>query len=587
MNAIILAAGESKRLRAVVSDIPKSLVHIGPKAILDYQLDAIRAVGVIDVTVVVGYMAQTLMEHCTSEYPDLRFHFVYNPIFGQTNTVYSLWLARHAMTEDFLYFNADVVTHPLVVERLVRSTHPTCLAVNKARTAEEEVKVILRDDSSVARIGKTLNPAEAAGEFIGIAKFAKQYAPAFAEALDAVVGEGNVNAFFELAVDRTLDQEQLYALDISDLPTIEVDTPDDLERAQALASRLAEPSPATHTDETLTRTRQRIAVLGHGAWGTTIAQVLAENGHDVCLWVREKGEVAPMQSTHVNKHYLPDIPLSPNLSFRTTPSDAVRDATTVVVAVPAQYVRSTMATFRGHITDSQRVVSAAKGIEVDTFKLMTEVIHESLERTAPVAVLSGPNIAREVALHHPSKSVIATERLELGRELRDLLTNEYFKVYVNTDVRGVEIAGALKNILAIAAGIADGLGYGMNTKAAMITRGLRELMEIGKMLRGRPETFSGLAGIGDVMVTCTSPGSRNRSVGQWLAEGVPVDQLESKLQGRVAEGIPTTKAVTQYARKMQLTVPIIENVYRVLYEHATPQEAFRNMWNRRTSLLEW
>ncbi|MBI3963573.1 MAG: NAD(P)H-dependent glycerol-3-phosphate dehydrogenase [Candidatus Kerfeldbacteria bacterium] len=587
MNAIILAAGESKRLRAVVSDIPKSLVHIGPKAILDYQLDALRAVGVIDVTVVVGYMAQTLMEHCTTAYPDLRFHFVFNPIYGQTNTVYSLWLARNAMTDDFLYFNADVVTHPLVVERLVRSSHPTCLAVNKARTAEEEVKVILRDDSSIGRIGKTLNPTEAAGEFIGIAKFAKAYAPAFAEALDAVVGEGNVNAFFELAVDRTLEQEKLYALDISDLPTIEVDTPEDLERAQALAGRLQEPSPAVHTDRTLTRTRQRLAVLGHGAWGTTIAQVLAENGHDVCLWVREKGDIAAMQSAHTNARYLPDVTLAPSLSFSNSPADTVRNATTVVVVVPAQYVRPTMKLFRGCITDSQRVVSAAKGIEVDTFKLMTDVIQEALGRTSPVAVLSGPNIAREVAMHHPSKSVVATERIELGRELRDLLTNEYFKVYVNTDVRGVEIAGALKNILAIAAGIADGLGYGMNTKAAMITRGLRELIEIGKMLHGRSETFSGLAGIGDVMVTCTSPGSRNRSVGQWLAEGVPVDQLETKLQGRVAEGIPTTKAVYQYAQRMQLTVPIIENVYRVLYDHASPREAFRNMWNRRTSLLEW
>ena len=238
MKGIILAAGESKRLRPLTNDIPKCLISVGNQSIIDYQIKALINNQITEIVVVVGYMAETIMKKLTTDYPDLQFKFIYNPIYGQTNTVYSLWLASQELDDDVIYFNADVLTHPDVISRLVESEYDTCLANNHDSIDEEAVKMIITPEKRITEISKQVSLDKAAGEFIGIAKFSKKYNQLFKKNLTKVVKQGEINNYFESAIQEGLEDYPIFELDITDLPVIEIDFPEDLAQAKKMAPLL-------------------------------------------------------------------------------------------------------------------------------------------------------------------------------------------------------------------------------------------------------------------------------------------------------------------------------------------------------------
>jgi len=238
MKGLILAAGESKRLRPLTNDIPKCLLNIGGQSIIDYQIKALINNKVSEIVVVVGYMAESIMKKLTTDYPDLYFKFIYNPIYSQTNTVYSLWLASRELDDDVIYFNADVLTHPDVINRLVKSEHDTCLANNRNSIDEEAVKMVIDSSGRITEISKQVSLDRAAGEAIGIAKYSKKYNELFAKNLTKVVKRGDVNNYFESAIEEGLKDYPIYETDVSDLPIIEIDFPEDLEQAKKMVTLL-------------------------------------------------------------------------------------------------------------------------------------------------------------------------------------------------------------------------------------------------------------------------------------------------------------------------------------------------------------
>lgn len=314
----------------------------------------------------------------------------------------------------------------------------------------------------------------------------------------------------------------------------------------------------------------RVAVVGAGSWGTAVAALLA-GGHDALLWARSPDLAAQITGTHLNVSYLPGIPLPERLRATADLSEAVDGAEVVVMAVPSHGFRDVLA--RVPLRDEVPVVSLTKGIETGTLARMSEVVAEVFPRRDPsrTAVLTGPNLAREVALGQPTASVIACTDADLAVELQHLCMTSTFRVYTNPDLVGCEVAGALKNVMAIAAGIADGLGYGDNTKAALITRGLAELARLGVALGGDPLTFSGLAGMGDLVATCTSEKSRNRAVGVALGRGRALADVVAEMR-MVAEGVKTARAVLELAARHGVEMPIAEQVGAVLDGVRRPQD---------------
>ena len=316
----------------------------------------------------------------------------------------------------------------------------------------------------------------------------------------------------------------------------------------------------------------RIAVIGAGSWGTTVGAIAAVNA-DAVLWARDPAVAAQIDTEHHNSHYLADITLPESLHATSDLIEACTGADVVVMGVPSHGFRTVLDAAAPVIGADVPVLSLSKGVEQGSLLRMTEVVADVLvgHRADRIGVLTGPNLAREVALGQPTASVVAIEDAAVATQLQSLFMTSTFRVYTNPDVVGCEIAGALKNVIALAAGIAHGLGYGDNTKAALITRGLAELARLGSALGGDPMTFSGLAGMGDLVATCTSEKSRNRTVGVALGQGRKLEAIITEMK-MVAEGVKTTEAVLELAARHGVELPIAEQVGAVLYEGRTPAE---------------
>jgi len=315
-----------------------------------------------------------------------------------------------------------------------------------------------------------------------------------------------------------------------------------------------------------------VAVIGAGSWGTTVAAIMSEHA-PTTLWGRDGELVAQIAEQHENPRYLAGIALPPALQSTTDLDAACADATVVVMAVPSHGYRAVLEAAAPSIRSDAPVISLAKGIERGTLLRMTEVTLDVLVDHAPdrVGVLTGPNLARELAEGQPAASVIACPDADTARELQQLCMSRSFRVYTNPDVVGCEVAGATKNVIAIAAGTAAGLGYGDNTQAALITRGLAEVARLGVALGGEPMTFAGLAGLGDLVATCTSPKSRNRSVGFELGRCRSLDEIVEQ-SNMVAEGVRSTAALLELAARVGIEMPIAAMVGAVLYEGRRPAE---------------
>ncbi|KZZ86431.1 MULTISPECIES: NAD(P)H-dependent glycerol-3-phosphate dehydrogenase [Bacillaceae] len=333
---------------------------------------------------------------------------------------------------------------------------------------------------------------------------------------------------------------------------------------------------------------EKIAVLGAGSWGTALALVLADNGHDVRLWSHRQELANEINTQKQNSKYLPDIILPEGITAYHNLQSALVDARTIVVAVPSKAIREVLANVRELMKQPVTMVHVCKGIEPDSLKRVSEIISEEMpaEILKDLVVLSGPSHAEEVSLRHPTTVTSSSNNVQAAERVQELFMNQHFRVYTNPDMIGVEIGGALKNVIALAAGITDGLGYGDNAKAALITRGLAEIARLGSVMGGNPLTFSGLTGIGDLIVTCTSVHSRNWRAGNMLGKGHDLNEVLNSM-GMVVEGVRTTKAAHQLAEKYQVNMPIAEALYNVLFNGHSPKEAVDSLMGRgRTHEME-
>jgi glycerol-3-phosphate dehydrogenase (NAD(P)+) len=324
-----------------------------------------------------------------------------------------------------------------------------------------------------------------------------------------------------------------------------------------------------------------VGVIGAGTWGSAFALHLARRGVKTRLWVREKEVWAELRGSRENATFLPGFVFPPNVSFSRDARKTAASPDILFVAVPAQFLRAVFSEIADRLSAGQVVVSLTKGIEERSLKRMTEVMAETLAgRPLPhFAVLSGPSFAREVADRHPTAVVIASGSAEVARRVQSLVSDVNLRAYTSADVTGVELAGAMKNVIAIAAGISDALRFGHNPRAALITRGIVEMTRLGVRLGAKKDTFLGLAGIGDLVLTCTARTSRNYHVGYELGKGRPlVEILEATKM--VAEGVATTVSVRHLARREGVEMPISEEVYRVLYESKNPRDSIRDLMQR-------
>ncbi len=333
-------------------------------------------------------------------------------------------------------------------------------------------------------------------------------------------------------------------------------------------------------------TRQEpILVLGAGSWGTALAMVLARNGNKVWLWGRDVAHIKQMIDSRQNARFLPDIPFPETLQPITCLEACVAQVLEIVIVVPSHGFRETLNICTPYLTTTARVCWATKGLENDTGLLLHQVAEQMVGSRRPLAVLSGPSFAKEVASGLPTAVTIASESEEYAQDLVRLFHNPDFRPYTSTDMIGVQLGGAVKNIMAIAAGIADGLGLGANTRAALITRGLTEMVRFGTTLGGQRETFMGLAGLGDLVLTCTDNQSRNRRFGYAIAQGCDIGQAQTEI-GQVVEGVRATHEVNRLAQKNGIDMPIVEQVENVLQEVCTPLEAVQALLSRQPK-PEW
>jgi len=326
-----------------------------------------------------------------------------------------------------------------------------------------------------------------------------------------------------------------------------------------------------------------IAVLGAGSWGTALAIHLARAGHDVLLWGNEEEHIKLLTEQRCNHQYLPDYPFPDSLQLTASIEDALASPAWILLAIPSHAYRPFLQKHRHLFKEEIGIAWASKGLEQGTGKLIHQVMAEELPQCKKLAVMSGPTFAKEVAENLPTSITVASESDHFSEELSHYLHSGRFRVYRSPDMIGVELGGAIKNVLAIAAGAADGLGFGANTRAALITRGLAEMMRLGDAMGGHRETFMGLAGMGDLILTCTDNQSRNRRTGMLLAQGKSLEQVESEI-GQAIEGIKTAKEVVNLARKYQVEVPISEQVYRVIYEKCPINEAVKALMSRKSSV---
>lgn len=322
----------------------------------------------------------------------------------------------------------------------------------------------------------------------------------------------------------------------------------------------------------------RLAIVGAGSWGTALSAMLAKKGIEVNLWVREEEIYHQIKDLRENRRYLPGVLIPAGVIPTRSLDEALKGAGLTVLAVPSQYVRAMARQIAPLIPKGHVVVNVAKGFEMDTLLRLSQVIEQEIP-SARVVVLSGPSHAEEVGRDIPTAVVSASYNKEDAELVQDVFMGPTFRVYTNPDVIGVEVAGALKNIIALAAGINDGLGFGDNSKAALITRGIAEISRLGKAMGAHPLTFSGLAGIGDLVVTCTSMHSRNRRAGILIGQGKPLNEVLESI-GMVVEGVNTCKVAYRLAQKYGVSMPITQQLYQVLFEGKDPREAVTQLMLR-------
>lgn len=325
---------------------------------------------------------------------------------------------------------------------------------------------------------------------------------------------------------------------------------------------------------------RKVCVLVAGSWGTALAMVLADNGHDVRLWARSEQQVTEINEQRENSRFLPGVRLPDGVHATSNMEEAVKDAEAVILASPSKAMREVAHALRAYWHPEMLCIHATKGMEIDTLKRMSTVIAEELgcEETK-IGVICGPSHAEEVARRRPTTIVVASANEEAAQRAQSLLMNAYFRVYTNRDVLGAELAGAFKNIIALGAGMSDGLEYGDNAKAALLTRGLAEITRVGTEMGANPLTFSGLAGVGDLVVTATSKHSRNWRAGYMLGQGMPLQEVLDSM-GMVVEGIRTTDAAHRISQKYNVQMPIAEQLYHVLFEGLDPKTAVEALMGR-------
>ncbi|RFU69086.1 NAD(P)H-dependent glycerol-3-phosphate dehydrogenase [Bacillus sp. V59.32b] len=327
--------------------------------------------------------------------------------------------------------------------------------------------------------------------------------------------------------------------------------------------------------------KQNIAVIGAGSWGTALALVLADNEHHIRLWGHNEDRIKEINEQRTNRKYLPGIELPPGITGYTSLTEALEGITDIILAVPTKAIREILRQIVKIVKTPLTIVHVSKGIEPDTLLRISEMIEEEMPAGLldDVVVLSGPSHAEEVSLRHPTTVTVSAKNMAAAERIQDLFINQNFRVYTNPDIVGVEIGGALKNIIALAAGITDGLGYGDNAKAALITRGLAEISRLGTAMGANPLTFSGLTGIGDLIVTCTSVHSRNWRAGNMLGKGQNLDEVLDNM-GMVVEGVRTTKAAYQLAQKYDVDMPITYALYNVLFNGMNVKDSVDTLMNR-------
>jgi len=320
-------------------------------------------------------------------------------------------------------------------------------------------------------------------------------------------------------------------------------------------------------------------VLGAGSWGTALAMQLARAGHQTRLWSHSGEHVAAMQDANSNERFLPGISFHANLTCHADLAQCIQFADTLLIVVPSHAFREMIKKIKPYLTKQHRVCWGTKGLEKGSRKLLHQIVFEELGMKIPIAAISGPTFANEVAHDLPGAISIASEDQDFAQQLAAALHSKHFLTYTSTDIIGVEIGGAAKNVMAIAAGIADGMGFGTNTRAALITRGLNEIMHLGVALGGHRETFMGLSGLGDLVLTCSDDQSRNRRFGLALGRGLDLEQAKLDI-AQVIEGIGSSETIFQLAQDNQVNMPITEQVYQVLHKGLAPKQAVRDLMDR-------
>lgn len=330
---------------------------------------------------------------------------------------------------------------------------------------------------------------------------------------------------------------------------------------------------------------QRIAIVGNGGFGAALALVLLENGHEVTIWGHDPAYIERVRRERENAKYLPGIELPPEIALTADAATALGQAQMIVSAVPTRHLRAVWTRLKESKVPRVPLLSVTKGVELDTLLRPSEVLRELLPGR-PVAVLSGPSHAEEVARRIPASVVVAGSRAAIAEGWQAVFTTERFRVYTNTDPLGVELAGALKNVISIAAGVSDGLGFGDNTKSALVTRGLVEIARLGTALGARKATFAGLAGMGDLITSSFSPHGRNRAVGERIGKGMPLQRIAGEME-MVAEGVDATRSVMKLARRLKIEMPITREVHDMLYKDKDPAAALKSLMRRTTKTEAW
>ena len=323
---------------------------------------------------------------------------------------------------------------------------------------------------------------------------------------------------------------------------------------------------------------EKIAVIGAGSFGTTLAVLLGEKSYNVNLWVRRRELLEKINSSRENTQYLKGIIIPKNVICKNKILDTVQNADVIINAVPSQFTREVSKSYAKNIHKDSIIVNVAKGIELHTCKTMSQVLEDELG-DIDIVTLSGPNHAEEISRRMPTATVIASKNIDCLPKVKKLFQTDYFKVFPHDDIIGIEICGSIKNIGAIATGVCDGLGYGDNARASIITLGLMEMSIFGKQFGAKRATFYGLAGVGDLVASCTSKYSRNRFVGEKLAKNKKIAEIQEEMHGMIAEGIKTTKAVYEFAEKNNLNMPLTKQAYEVLYKNKNIKNAIKDLLN--------